>query len=217
MDGHNDWLGRSGFRPRDRLVWRKLRKHVGRRLPVLPAFAPDEGVGRNASFTEPGPHDTGNGWAKLTSGRGANVPRDLGLPGQWVDKSDRSNSRCGSGWSDHQRLFGLGICEYRLCRTPSLARLLLCRAWARAFQWNWRFCSAERTNPNLPRLEVLDVQFVSVWTIKANTHNAAAALRGLWGIIPRITIPHHSPTNIGLLNRRAARAMMDVLTVTRRV
>ena len=65
-------------------VGRRMPKHALGFLPIAPAVAPHERVGRDAPFGQPDPHDLGSGRTELSAGGRANVPG--GLRGQRIGR-----------------------------------------------------------------------------------------------------------------------------------
>jgi len=74
----------------ERVFGRQLRKNVGGRLPVAPAFPPHQRVGAHAALRQPGLHDLPGSRAELSGRRMANIPHHVAGLGQRI-----GSARCG--------------------------------------------------------------------------------------------------------------------------
>ena len=82
--GRLDWFRVEVFQAGNRQLGRQLREYLAGFPPILPPFAPDERVGREPAFGQPGSQDVGGGGPELPAGRRPHEPGGLARLGQQI-------------------------------------------------------------------------------------------------------------------------------------
>ncbi len=179
-DCGREWLsGLPECRPDRERFGRRATAETRCRPPASRAtFAPDERVGSHAAFGEPGLHDVGLGGPELSPGRRPEIPDDVAGLGQRIGQPGLNGGgtrRCGNRPRHRaQGMFRAAARRRLLARGVFRSGLAGLGRAGGCLPPGSGPSHTMRANALMPGLKVLDVQLVSVRTVKAYSHRVAA-------------------------------------------